>query len=57
MITAGHILARPIAVEDVISYLVAALEVEMAESVVVEFGADRTTYGIMWSMRQRGLNG
>jgi uncharacterized protein YbjT (DUF2867 family) len=53
-----RVLAQPIAVEDVISYLVAALEVEVAESVVAEVGgADRTTYqGIMLEYaRQRGL--
>jgi len=53
-----RVLSQPIAVEDVISYLIAALEVEVAESVVVEVGgADRTTYqGIMLEYaRQRGL--
>ena len=53
-----RILAQPIAIEDVISYLVAALDVELDESVVVEVGgADRTTYQeiMLEYARQRGL--
>jgi uncharacterized protein YbjT (DUF2867 family) len=51
-------LAQPIAVEDVIAYLVAALDLESTESVVVEIGgADRVSYlDIMREYcRQRGL--
>ena len=53
-----RILAQPIAIEDVISYLVAALDVELEKSVVVEVGgADRTTYQriMLEYARQRGL--
>jgi uncharacterized protein YbjT (DUF2867 family) len=51
-------LAQPIAIEDVIAYLVAALDLELEESVVFEIGgADRVAYeGIMREYAwQRGL--
>lgn len=50
--------AQPIAVEDVIAYLVEALDVPLTESVVVEVGgADRVSYAEMMTeyARQRGL--
>jgi uncharacterized protein YbjT (DUF2867 family) len=50
--------AQPIAIEDVIAYLVAALEVETSESQVYEIGgADQVSYmGLMREYaRQRGL--
>jgi uncharacterized protein YbjT (DUF2867 family) len=50
--------AQPIAIEDVIAYLVAALDLELKQSVVFEIGgADRVAYtGIMREYaRQRGL--
>jgi uncharacterized protein YbjT (DUF2867 family) len=50
--------AQPIAIEDVISYLVAALEVPLATSEVVEIGgADRASYRdmLLEYARQRGL--
>jgi len=53
-----RILAQPIAIEDVIAYLVEALDVEIDGSAIVEIGgADRVTYqGIMLEYaRQRGL--
>lgn len=53
-----RVLAQPIAIEDVIGYLLAALEMPLAQSVVYEIGgADRTSYrDIMREYaRQRGL--
>ncbi len=50
--------AQPIAIEDVISYLVAALEVPMVTSEIVEIGgADRASYRdmLLEYARQRGL--
>jgi uncharacterized protein YbjT (DUF2867 family) len=50
--------AQPIAIEDVIAYLVAALDHEPSESEVFEIGgADRVTYGSLMReyARQRGL--
>lgn len=50
--------AQPIAVEDLLAYLVAALEVPLTESRVIEIGgADRVTYGDLMReyARQRGL--
>ncbi len=50
--------AQPIAVEDVIDYLVAALDAEVSESRVFEIGgADRVSYGDLMAeyARQRGL--
>ena len=50
--------AQPIAIEDVISYLVAALEVPLAASEIVEIGgADRASYRdmLLEYARQRGL--
>ncbi|GMU67638.1 MAG: NAD(P)-dependent oxidoreductase [Acidobacteriota bacterium] len=50
--------AQPIAVEDLLAYLVAALDVPLKESRVVEIGgADRVTYGDLMReyARQRGL--
>jgi len=50
--------AQPIAVEDLLDYLVAALDVPMTESRVFEIGgADRVTYGDLMReyARQRGL--
>ena len=50
--------AQPIAIEDVIDYLLAALELEPAHHAVFEIGgADRVTYGglIREYARQRGL--
>jgi uncharacterized protein YbjT (DUF2867 family) len=50
--------AQPIAVDDLIEYLVAALEVPLAESRVFEIGgADRVSYGDLMReyARQRGL--
>lgn len=50
--------AQPIAIDDLIEYLVAALRVPLAESRVVEIGcADRVSYGDLMReyARQRGL--
>jgi len=50
--------AQPIAVEDLLAYLVAALDVPVAQSRVFEIGgADRVTYGDLMReyARQRGL--
>jgi len=50
--------AQPIAVDDLLAYLVAALEVPLAESRVFEIGgADRVSYGDLMReyARQRGL--
>ncbi len=50
--------AQPIAVEDVIAYLVEALDVPLAESTIIEIGgADRVSYAEMMReyARQRGL--
>jgi uncharacterized protein YbjT (DUF2867 family) len=50
--------AQPIAVDDLIEYLVAALDVQLAESRVFEIGgADRVSYGDIMReyARQRGL--
>ncbi len=49
---------QPIAVDDLLAYLVAALEVPLTESRVIEIGgADRVTYGDLMReyARQRGL--
>jgi uncharacterized protein YbjT (DUF2867 family) len=51
-------LAQPIAVEDVVAYLMAALDAEFSESRVFEIGgADRVSYGDLMAeyARQRGL--
>jgi uncharacterized protein YbjT (DUF2867 family) len=53
-----RVLAQPIAIADVVAYLVQALDIEVARSTVVEIGgADRVTYqGIMLEYaRRRGL--
>lgn len=50
--------AQPIAVEDVVEYLVQALDVQLDESIIVEIGGpDRITYAqiMMEYARQRGL--
>ena len=52
-------LAQPIAVEDVIDYLVAALDVSAGRSLVLEIGGtDRVSYGDIMAeyARQRGLH-
>ena len=54
-----RIRAQPIAVEDVIEYLVAALDIPLDGSIIVEIGGrDRATYAEIMReyARQRGLN-
>lgn len=51
-------LAQPIAIEDIVAYLVAGLDAELRESRVFEIGgADRVSYGDLMAeyARQRGL--
>jgi uncharacterized protein YbjT (DUF2867 family) len=53
-----RILAQPIAIEDVIDYLIAALDIEVDDSAVFEIGgADRVSYAdiMLEYARQRGL--
>ncbi len=54
-----RIMAQPIAIEDVVAYLVAALDAEVEGGIVLEIGgADRVSYQdiMLEYARQRGLN-